>query len=373
LRRRRTLVAAITPSTLITKSFQESFSMAQDNLPFDPTEAAECAGRLAEISDRGRLASLALAQPLLVARQGQLQRERLRIRSQRGPDDPRLAGLDAAIALAEGRINELEIATEILTVDTPAAPEQGAVVYGRVTQKGHGRRDLVVAAMGPEGQVKGFGCSGAAGAFQFQLPSGEGWRLRVTDKEGASLWRDQESFALADGDMVRREIDLAAAPPECPVPEDDGDQLPRTARVPNLIGRGEAEALRLLLAAALRRGTRGEEDTTDNVGLVVKQSPRAGREVAIDSAVDIVVGVAPGLEMPDLKGLALQEALARLRELDLQAEEPTFTPSAEFEGRVIQHVPVAGAKVPPGQAVVLLVGSKPTASVPDPRKRSRGG
>jgi serine/threonine-protein kinase len=85
------------------------------------------------------------------------------------------------------------------------------------------------------------------------------------------------------------------------------------------------------------------------------------------TAVNIVVGVESDLRMPSLKGLPLQAALAQVKELGLQAEDPTFTPSAEFEGRVIDHTPPAEARVRPGDGVVLLVGSAPRVAVPDLR------
>ncbi len=334
---------------------------------FDPAEAAECAGHLAEIADRGRLAALGLAQPVLIARRAQLEREQLRLRTQLGKDHPRVAALDASIALAAGRINEVEIATEIFTVDPPETPEEGGVIFGRVTEKGHGRSDLVVSAVDKEGKVTGFGCTGPKGAFEFKVPKAKGLRLRVTDKAGAALWRDREDFDIDDGDVIRREIDLTAAGPECPAPGDDTGETPETAVVPDLVGRPEAEAQRLLLAASLTRGKRGEEESPGNVGRVIRQSPEAGSEVPRGSAVDIVVGISGGLEMPDLKGMPLEEALARIEELGLKAEDPKFTPSADFEGHVIQHTPTAGEKVKAGDRVSLLVGAKPKITMPDLR------
>jgi beta-lactam-binding protein with PASTA domain len=334
---------------------------------FDENEAAECAALLGEITDRGQLSALALSQPVLNARRAQLEREQLRLKARYGKDDPRVAALDTSIALAKGRINEVEIATEVFTVDTPESPDEGGAIFGRVTENGHGRSDLVVSAVDRDGKVTGFGCTGPKGAFEFKLPKDEGLRLRVTDKAGATLWRDREAFDIDDGTVIRREIDLSAAGPECPTPGDDTGETPETALVPDLVGRSEAEGQRLLRAVGLVRGKRGEEESPDNVGRIVKQSPEAGSEVPRGSAVDIVVGVSRALAMPDLKGLPLEEALARIEELGLKAEDPKFTPSADFEGRVIQHTPPAGEKVEGGARVALLVGSKPKIILPDLR------
>ncbi len=333
----------------------------------DPTEAAECVSHLAEITDRGQMAALALARPVLQARRNQLEREQLRLRTRYGDDDPRVEALDASIALANARINEVEVATEILVVDTPDAPEEGGVVFGRVTEEGAGRSDLVVAAVDGDGKVTGFGCTGPKGAFEAKVPKGESLRLRVTDKAGAVLWRDSEDFEIDDGERIRREIDLSAAGPECPMPGDDTGETPKSALVPDLVGRGEGEAQRLLLAAGLVRGKRDEEESPDRVGRIVSQSPEAGSEVPRGSAVDIVVGVEGGLTMPDLTGLKLEEALAKIKDLGLKAADPTFSPSADFEGRVIQHTPLAGSKVKAGDTVALLVGSKPQLTMPDLR------
>ncbi|MGD1875876.1 MAG: PASTA domain-containing protein [Kiloniellaceae bacterium] len=334
---------------------------------FDPDEAAECASLLGEITDRGQLAALALSQPVLVARRAQLEREQLRIRTRHGKEDPRVAALDTAIALAAARIDRVAAVAELHTVDTPAEPEEGGVIFGRVSEKGFGRADLVVSAVNADGKVVGFGCTGLKGAFEMKVPKGEGLRLRVTDKPGATLWRDRDPFDIDDGARIRREIDLGAAGPECPMPDDDTGEQPETAKVPDLVGRGEAEAQRLLLAAGLVRGKRSEEEDPDNVGRIVKQTPKAGSEVERGSGGDIVVGVESGLTMPDLTGVPLDEALAKIKDLGLQAADPAFAPSADFEGRVIQHTPVAGTKVKSGDTVTLLVGSKPKLTLPDLR------
>lgn len=337
----------------------------------DPTEAAECVSHMAEITDRGQMAALALARPVLLARRNQLEREQLRLRTRYGEDDPRVAALDASIALANARINEVEVATEILVVDTPQAPEEGGVVFGRVTEKGVGRSDLVVAAVDGGGKVTGFGCTGPKGVFEAKVPKGEGLRLRVTDKAGAVLWRDSDTFDIDDGARIRREIDLSAAGPECPMPGDDSGEASKTALVPDLVGRGEGEAQRLLRAVGLVRGKRSEEESPDRAGRIVSQSPAAGSEVPRGSAVDIVVGIEGGLTMPDLTGLTLEEALAKIKDLGLKAADPTFSPSADFEGRVIQHTPLAGSRVKAGDTVALLVGSKPTLTMPDLRGMKR--
>jgi beta-lactam-binding protein with PASTA domain len=337
------------------------------NATFNEAEAAECAGALAEIADRGRLAALGMAQPVLVARRAQLEREQLRIRTRKGGDDRRLGLLDRSIALAVGRINEVEVATEVLRVDTPTAPEAGGVIFGRVTEKGIGRRDLVVSALDPGGKVTGFGCSGPSGAFKLTAAKGERLRLRVTDKDGATLWGDPQAFDLADGDVIRREIDLTTSGPACPQPDDEPGGPSKTVKVPELIGSTEAEAVRLLRAAGLSPGKRTVEEAPDQVGRVIGQSPQAGAEAERGAPVDFVVGSEPRTTMPDLKGLPLEAALAKIEELGLNALEPTFAPSSDFEGRVIQHTPSAGEPVRQGDPVVLLVGSAPRVTMPDLR------
>src|SRR5437868_14857222 len=77
----------------------------------------------------------------------------------------------------------------------------------------------------------------------------------------------------------------------CQRPADDsgGDARPGMVRVPDIVGRSEAEAARLLTAVGLKMGGRTEVKSDKPAGQIVKQLPDANAEVAPGSSVAIEV------------------------------------------------------------------------------------
>lgn len=129
---------------------------------------------------------------------------------------------------------------------------------------------------------------------------------------------------------------------------------------PDLVGLPVAEATMAIEDAGLVLGaTRTEATDLVGPGEVVEQQPEAGVEVEEGSLVDLVIAEAPPpveVDVPDLVGLTTEAARNLLEERGLVAGAITGEPSEEFEaGIVVSHEPVAGAAVPEGSDVSLVV------------------
>lgn len=106
-------------------------------------------------------------------------------------------------------------------------------------------------------------------------------------------------------------------------------------------------------------------------GTVVSQSPHGGSQTELGSAVDLQVsdGQAAPPQMPDVRGLQVEQARSRLAKLEVQLEtrvvEVVVDEAADI-GVVVGQRPPPGAEVTDGDEVILEVGRERTADDPDP-------
>jgi serine/threonine-protein kinase len=161
--------------------------------------------------------------------------------------------------------------------------------------------------------------------------------VRTTPKEGDEI---------AAGSPVTLEI---ARPPS-------PDAVEEVTQVPNLTGLKEKDAEAVLRKAALDISVVSGPSLKSRKGLVFMQSPAAGREVAVNTVVVVVVSTGKPADtkrvtIPDVFGLPVAEATQALQKLGL-----VVTLSVEIEtasGSVATQMPAAGKKVPKGSVVIL--------------------
>ncbi len=148
--------------------------------------------------------------------------------------------------------------------------------------------------------------------------------------------------------------------------------------VPVLRGVAEADAVDLLVAADLEPGDRTEGFDPDiAAGAVIGTDPVAGTEVAPGTAIDYVVSKGPepllmprpndaAIEVPDLRGLAAQDAIDLLLDEGLRLGDrlEIFHATVEADS-VVRTDPPAGTQVAPGTTVDLVVseGMEPSPEV----------
>ncbi|MEX0851182.1 MAG: PASTA domain-containing protein [Gaiellaceae bacterium] len=142
---------------------------------------------------------------------------------------------------------------------------------------------------------------------------------------------------------------------------------PERISVPGVVGLTADEAAEILTDARLQPETRPVE-STEPVGTVVSQVPRAGAEVGPDSVVRLEIATPPAqqtITVPDLVGARSSEARSRLRELGLRVtQKPIESPRPK--GTVIRQSPAPGTDVREGQTVTLTVSTGPAkVTVPD--------
>ncbi len=152
---------------------------------------------------------------------------------------------------------------------------------------------------------------------------------------------------------------------------------PKLAVVPDVVNRSEREAGVALNGSRLTVGAiRREESMSVPTGLVISQRPAPGSRVPRDTAVQLVVSSGlPAAIVPDVANRPEREAglainASRLTLGTIRREESTTIPA----GQVISQTPAAGARVPQGTAVQLVVSSGlPATVVPDVVGSTRDG
>lgn len=124
--------------------------------------------------------------------------------------------------------------------------------------------------------------------------------------------------------------------------------------VPEVVGLREATAANRLGAAGFKTRVRRAFAQRPK-GVVIEQSPASGTRVVRGSVVEITVSRGQRLvAVPDVVGQDQRDAVAALRELDLQANI-VQVPAADPRGTVVAQDPVGGERVQAGSTVRLNV------------------
>jgi hypothetical protein len=322
---------------------------------------------LAPAGDRARVAGIAAARPMMAARGTQLAREAHRAQSRFGKDNIRAQTL--ALKSARQPLRMTRVDTEFSRAQAPT-PEQNpdlTVIWGRVSEDGKARTGVTVSARGSKGEVRGYDCTDAVGAFSMTVPGQGSIRLRVTGQDDAILYAGAEEIEVVSGRVFYRDIRLGEAPVDiCPPPTDDpaGGGQTNTVKVPDLVGRDEAEAVRLLTAVGLRPGRRETVAGTEPPGQVIRQAPAANSEVERNSNVDIWVAARDDVEVPALTGLKIADARAALERAGLTRAQSETVLDRSRQGTIAKQDPEAGTRVAKGAGVNLTIslGERPASA-----------
>ena len=133
---------------------------------------------------------------------------------------------------------------------------------------------------------------------------------------------------------------------------------PEAARVPVLVGLTHEEAMQRLRDLNLSAGEVSYAYSDRTEGLVIGQEPEAGSGIGRNAAIGLVVsrGAARSdLEVPDLSGVSVDDAVRRLEDLGFtRVETAASTVSFDRPRTVTQQRPAAGETVPASTPVTLL-------------------
>jgi serine/threonine-protein kinase len=181
-----------------------------------------------------------------------------------------------------------------------------------------------------------------------------------------------EAALKAEGFEVTRVAETSDQPPDTVIKQDPGANTkadegstvtltfssgPEQVAVPDVVGKDQTEASRLLTEAGLVPNAVPVESDEVDEGLVVSQNPPATTQVAKNSQVTIEVSSGNGaVAIPNVAGSSEAEARTALSQAgftNIQKQEQASDSVAA--GSVISTDPAAGSEVNPTEPVVLVV------------------
>nr|MBA3267116.1 PASTA domain-containing protein [Acidimicrobiia bacterium] len=184
--------------------------------------------------------------------------------------------------------------------------------------------------------------------------------LAGLDRAAAEAAIAAAGFSL--GEVTERSDEVAPAgqvlefsPPEGMAPTGSAITLavssgPALRVIPEVAGQSFAAAAAALTEVGLEAVRADDFSETVPAGQVMGTSPASGESVARDSAVTVVVSLGQPT-VPNLSGLSVDEATARLQAAGLQKGAVYGPPW----GRVFLSTPGSGTKVKPGASVSLFI------------------
>ena len=259
-----------------------------------------------------RVNTLSASRDLQVMMRALLQHEARRIEQKLGRQHPRSQRLHVRLQTSLDVLNTLEVERQLTQVQVPNVADQVAFIHGRVVDENRrgfaalvvclvdGRttpiREVEAAMTAPTGYYALTLESAVIDSIGKKYPTGV--FLAVFTAKGRFVHRERQPLPLAAGLRLVVNVQLSrhelaqGKPPAPPCEPDPGEGQPPvpTVSVPDLIGRPEQEALAVLRRSDLQVGTRQQQPTTDQVGRVLAQEPKAGQEVSRGAPVNLVVG-----------------------------------------------------------------------------------
>jgi serine/threonine-protein kinase len=171
----------------------------------------------------------------------------------------------------------------------------------------------------------------------------------------------------AFSDTVKKGVVISASPPVGTLVE-RGTTVTLTVSkgkeqvaIPDVGGETEDDARSAIEGAGLRVGTVTREESTEDPGTVIDQSPAAGKKVAKGSAVDLTV--AKAVKVPDVVDQSEEDATTTLEDAGFKVRvRDRATTNPEEDGVVVEQSPQGDEDRPKGSRVTIIVGRLGTAT-----------
>jgi len=135
-------------------------------------------------------------------------------------------------------------------------------------------------------------------------------------------------------------------------------------KVPMLLNLQRSVAENLIQESGLKVGEVTEEPSSQQPGIVIRQSPAAETLVDVGTEVDLALAKAETVRVPQLIGHREADALKLLRKSKLVPGIRTTQPISEGVGTILEQNPVAETEVAVGTAVSYAVGITELIKVP---------
>ncbi len=146
---------------------------------------------------------------------------------------------------------------------------------------------------------------------------------------------------------------------------DEGEGKGSEYIIPTLTGKtlDKAEELAKLRGFTLSVDEERPYSSDYEEGVVMEQTPLAGTHAKAGDAIRVVVsGGSDYVEVPELTGSTVQDALAAVTDLDLVLGTPVYVVSDLPEGQIIKQEPNAGIETFRGDTIDVWVSGSPGAS-----------
>lgn len=127
--------------------------------------------------------------------------------------------------------------------------------------------------------------------------------------------------------------------------------------VPDLVGNSLEEAKRKLTRGKLKVGQVTVKSSSKPGGTVLRQEPKAGLEVSVDSQVNLVVSKPEKIKVPDLSDMRPEKAERALNQAGLKVGKIIHRRSSKPRDTVIGQSPSPGDEVEVGTLVDLTLSS----------------
>ena len=245
-------------------------------------------------------------------------------------------------------------------------------------QEPPGPRVQVEAATQPAEPAPTDSAGAPEAAEQTTAPNLQGLALR----EARERWRSEGIVIIEDSQRIDPSADpgtILSQNPAGGAPLQSKEirvvvsAVPEMVTVPSVLGEDVATATEELVEAGFEVPAPDKQASEEELGTILSQEPNAGSKSEKGSLVRLVVagpaeveetgeGAEAGeepvasVEVPRLRGMAIERARKELAELGLTVGSVTQREDEELSGRrVLSQKPSKGAKVAPGSAVDLVI------------------
>jgi len=136
---------------------------------------------------------------------------------------------------------------------------------------------------------------------------------------------------------------------------------------PKVAGLKSAEAIKRLEALEFQVNTITEQSDTVPLDIVIRTDPKAGKAVAPNSVVLVVISAGPApISVPDVSGKSQTDATSTLSAAGFRVSLTSDSSSSVPVGFVIRTQPAAGTQAPRDSTVTLVISTGPKqVTVPD--------
>jgi beta-lactam-binding protein with PASTA domain len=142
---------------------------------------------------------------------------------------------------------------------------------------------------------------------------------------------------------------------------------PVTVLVPDVVGRNEGEATRLLEGSELVAGDIQHQESAAQPGTVLAQSLNPGSRVEIGTAIPMLIAVVETVPVPNVVGLSLEAATQDLvlARLGVGSDVELMETRIEAENTVLQQSRQAGTVAAVGTPINLVIATPEMITVPN--------